>query len=286
MTDPIHILSLGAGVQSSTLALLAAHGELHHLPHPVAAIFADTQDEPASVYRWLERLIGFINAAPHPFPVHIVSKGKLSERALEMHTTKDGRLSSRCDIPVYTLDDDGVGRGKVMNRSCTADFKIVPIMKKAREMGNVPRKRKTGNRIHVVQWIGISVDEIYRMKPSRDWWAESIWPLVDRRMNRHDCKRWMEDKGYPEPPRSSCVYCPYHNNNEWRRLRDEEPEEFAKAIAFEKSLQKTKGASENFRTTPFLHASRVPLDQIDFSTAEEKGQGNLFNNECEGMCGV
>ena len=45
-TNPVHIISLGAGVQSSTMALMAAHGLI--TPHPVAAIFADTQDEPAT----------------------------------------------------------------------------------------------------------------------------------------------------------------------------------------------------------------------------------------------
>jgi hypothetical protein len=286
MSDgPIHVLSLGAGVQSSTLALMAAHGEVPHLPHPVSAIFADTQDEPESVMRWLDQLIGLINAAPHPFPVHVVTKGRLSDNALKMRMTKDGRAFSTTDIPFFTLNYDG-GQGKITNRGCTRDYKLAPIMKKARELGAVPRKRKTGNRVHVVQWIGISCDEIYRMKPSRDWWAESIWPLVDLRMNRHDCKRWMEAKGYPEPPRSSCVYCPYHNNHEWRRLRDEEPKEFARAVAFEKKLQETKAASSNSKTTPFLHRSLVPLDQVDLSTDEERGQGNLFSNECLGMCGV
>jgi hypothetical protein len=287
MTDPIHILSLGAGVQSSTLALMAAWGEVPGLPIPTAAIFADTQDEPASVYRWLDQLIGFINAAPYPFPVHIVSRGRLSESTLKMRVSKKGGLFSSTDVPFFTKNDDGVA-GKITNRGCTFDFKISPILKKARELGAVPRKKKEGNRVHVVQWIGISLDEIYRMKPSRDWWAESIWPLVDLRMNRHDCKRWMQDAGYPEPPRSSCVYCPYHNNHEWRRLRDEEPEEFAKAIEFERNLQETKSATSNFKSTPFLHRSLVPLDQVDLSTDEDRGQGMLsfFNNECEGICGV
>jgi hypothetical protein len=287
---PIHILSLGAGVQSSTLALMAAHGEVPHLPHPTAAIFADTQNEPASVMRWLDQLIGFINAAPHPFPVHIVTKGKLSDAVIDMRVTKDGRNYSKSDIPFYTLDGEKDGRnvthGKIKNRGCTVDYKIVPVMKKARELGAVPRKRKDGNRVHVVQWIGISLDEIYRMKPSRDWWSENVWPLVDMRMNRHDCKLWMESKGYPEPPRSSCVFCPYHNNHEWRRLRDEEPEEFAFAVKFEKQVQEIKARSTNFNSTPFLHASRVPLDQVDLSTLEDNGQMNLFNNECLGMCGV
>lgn len=63
-----HIISLGAGVQSSTLALMAVHGEI--TPMPDAAIFADTQAEPQSVYKWLDWL-----EMQLPFPVHRVTKG-------------------------------------------------------------------------------------------------------------------------------------------------------------------------------------------------------------------
>lgn len=284
MQNRIHILSLGAGVQSSCLALMAAHGKVPNYPALGGAIFADTQDEPESVYSWLNWLEAEIARCPFPFPVHRVTAGKLSLRSLDMRTTEDGRRYSRTDIPFYTRNHDG-SAGRVKNRSCTRDFKIKPIMKKARKMANVPRKSKSA-RVHVVQWIGISVDEIYRMKPSRDWWAESVWPLVDLRMNRHDCKQWMNNMGYPEPPRSSCVFCPFHNNHEWRRLRDDEPESFRRAVEFERAVQRIKGESQNFRTAPFLHRSLRPLDQVDFRTDADHGQGNLFNNECEGMCGV
>ena len=40
----LRVLSLGAGVQSTTLALMAAHGEIG--PMPDCAIFADTGWEP------------------------------------------------------------------------------------------------------------------------------------------------------------------------------------------------------------------------------------------------
>jgi hypothetical protein len=36
----------------------------------------------------------------------------------------------------------------------------------------------------------------------------------------------------------------------------------------------------------YLHRSLKPLAEIDFSSAEDKGQGTLFGDECEGMCGV
>lgn len=274
LASPIHVISLGAGVQSSTMALMAAAGEI--APMPVAAIFADTQDEPKSVYNWLDWLEKEL-----PFPVHRVTRGRLSERSLTMVRTKDGRLFSKTDIPFFTLNHDG-SQGKIVNRGCTRDFKLAPLMRKAREIGNIKRGQKT---VGVVQWIGISLEEIYRMKPSRDRWAESRWPLVELRLNRADCLRWMKHHGYPQPPRSACIYCPFHSNSEWRRLKLEEPQEFLKAVVFEKQLQMAKSKSQNFRTTPFLHRSLKPLNEVDLSTEEENGQ-MTFNNECEGMCGV
>ena len=70
ITDSAVILSLGAGVQSTTLALMAARGDLSPgFPQPLAAVFADTGWEPATVYRHLHWLIGAIGAR---LPIHIV----------------------------------------------------------------------------------------------------------------------------------------------------------------------------------------------------------------------
>lgn len=77
----IHIISLGAGVQSSTLALMAAHGEI--TPMPECAVFADTMAEPQSVYTWLDWLEKQL-----PFPVIRVSKGDLGEYATRVRTSK------------------------------------------------------------------------------------------------------------------------------------------------------------------------------------------------------
>lgn len=256
--EPKHIISLGAGVQSSTMALMAAHGEI--MPLPDAAIFADTQAEPDSVYRWLDWLEKQL-----PFPLHRVSRGSLRDKAL---------LAKTVTLPVFTADAAG-NQGKIRNRNCTRDFKLVPLKQQERRIAG-----------DVVTWIGISADEVWRMKPSREVWREHRWPLVELRMTRQDCLRWMEAKGYPQPPRSACVFCPFHNDAEWRRLRDEEPDAFADAVKFERELQTNAAKNGSFRTVPYLHRSLVPLSEVDLSTAEDRGQANLFNNECEGMCGV
>lgn len=271
-----HYLSLGAGVQSSTLALMYATGELE--PMPKAAIFADTQAEPASVYKWLDWLEKQL-----PFPVHRVTFRSLQQEVLTMRTTEDGRLYSRSDVPIYTLNVETGQKGAIPNRSCTRDYKIRPINKFLRKEVGIKRGEKEPQCVSV---IGISLDEIRRMKPSRDKWVTLRWPLIEKRITRNSCKDWMAAHGYPEPPRSACVFCPYHANSEWRRLQVEEPEEFDRAVKFERKLQETKKESVNFVAMPFLHNSCKPLDQIDFRSDVERGQQLLWDDECEGMCGV
>ena len=275
MTDSkVHIISLGAGVQSSTMALMAACGEL--TPMPTAAIFADTQAEPASVYKWLDWL-----ETKLPFPVERVSKGSLTDVALKLRTRKTGHGQwAKSVIPAYTLEADGT-KGH-MQRVCTYDWKVMELLKAQRRIGKIKRGQKT---VGVISWIGISYDELHRMKPSRKPWVEHIWPLVDKKITRTGCLKWMKAHGYPKPPRSACVYCPFHSDSEWLRLKTEEPTEFARAVQFERDLQETKSKTDNMRGVPYLHNSRIPLDKADFKKPEEPTP-SLWGNECEGLCGV
>jgi hypothetical protein len=268
--DPIHLISLGAGVQSSTMALMAARGEISPKPH--AAIFADTQAEPQIVYRWLDWL-----EKPLPFPVYRVTQGSLEEDTLRVRTRKDGKGTwVPSGIPAYTTNAGG-SKGQ-MPRQCTHDFKLSPFRREVRRL-----MKEVGVK-SAVSWIGISLDEVDRMRPSGVRYLTNRWPLVDLRMTRNDCLRWMARHGYPKPPRSACVFCPYRNDAEWRYLRDQEPQEFQRAVDFEGKWRAAK--QQTLAPTVynlFLHASRVPLPEVDFSDGE---QLNLFRNECEGMCGV
>lgn len=246
---------------------------------PTAAIFADTQAEPASVYQWLDWL-----ETQLPFPVCRVTAGSLTQTALTVNTNKKtGKAYLRNLIPAYTLNPDG-SKG-LLGRDCTLDHKIKPLTKKARQLGKIKHGQK---HIGVIQWIGISLDEVSRMKPSRLPWSQHRWPLIELEMTRHDCFRWMEKNGFPKPPRSACVYCPFHSDHEWRRLKTEEPAAFADAVKFEKDLQALHSNHEGggkITSVPFLNKRLIPLGDIEFS--EDTRQGYLdFINECEGLCGV
>jgi hypothetical protein len=81
------------------------------------------------------------------------------------------------------------------------------------------------------------------------------------------------------------VYCPFHSNEEWRRLQKAEPKEFAKAVDFEHRLHAAwdeHGMIGGLESKPFLHRSRIPIDEVEFTG----GQMDLWGNECAGVCGV
>lgn len=270
----LRVLSLGAGVQSTTLALMAAHGEIG--PMPDCAIFADTGAEPEAVYahlRWL------MSPGVLPFPVHMVSAGNLRDEILG---AADGTSRNDARPPWYIRNSDG-SKG-ILRRQCTQDYKILPIQKRVRDLlGLQPRQRWPKERV-VEKWIGISLDEAIRMKPSWTSAIENRWPLIELRMNRRDCLAWLDSHGYPLPPKSACTFCPFRRDAEWRRMRDEAPEEFADAVAIDHAIR-APGHGRR-RGEAFIHQSLKPLDQVDLSTAAERGQPDLFLNECEGMCGV
>lgn len=273
-----NVLNLGAGVQSSCLALMAAKGEI--TPMPDFAVFADTQAEPQSVYDWLDWL-----ETQLPFPVYRVTKGNLTEDSLKIHNRKDGsgeRLQRI--IPAFGLLPDGT-KTAAIGRSCTADYKVKAILNELRIRCGIKRGQKE---TVITQWIGISWDELQRVKNSTDSWTQHRWPLIERRMTRAHCMQWMKDNGYPEPPRSACVYCPFHSDTEWRRLRNEEPHEFVKAVLFDQKLRQAhQKHNKRLKMEVFLHPSCRPLGSVDFDNDIDKGQQVWdFQAECEGMCGV
>jgi hypothetical protein len=265
------IISLGAGVQSSTMALMAAHGKI--TPMPDAAIFADTGAEPQKVYAWLNWLEQQL-----PFPVYRVGPGDLRETIINAMRGA-GRMDGR--PPFYTLS------GGMIRRQCTVDFKIDPIRRKVRELLGLKRAQRGPAHIAAVQWIGISTDEAQRMKPSQHGYIEHRWPLIEAGMRRADCLSWMAEHGYPRPSKSACTFCPYHDDAMWADMKANDPESWADAVAVDEAIRAgMPGPKRPHGDGWYLHRSRIPLAEVDLRTAEDAGQIDMFGNECEGMCGV
>ena len=255
MSKLLQVISLGAGVQSTTMALMAAHGEI--TPMPDCAIFADTGWEPKAVYAHLARLEQAL-----PFPVHRVSAGNIRDYIMAGKAPRSS--NSYSVVPWFSVD----GMGK---RQCTSNFKIEPLARKQRELLGRSGKAEV--------WIGISLDEAMRARPARKQWQVNRWPLIELRMTRRDCTTWLAAHDW-QAPKSACVGCPYHSDAQWRELRNNSPEDWADAVSVDEAIRHQR------RRVQFMHRSLVPLDQVDLRTDAEVGQLDLFNNECEGLCGV
>ena len=270
------ILSCGAGVQSSTVLLMSCLGELPKLD---AAIFADTGWEPKEVYthlRWLKEY-----SEGHGIPFHILTGRNIRSDNIVAtigHTRKKGERWGA--LPLFTLNPDGtIGQIK---RQCTFEYKIAPVTKFLRREVMGLKYRQHAPKVPTVEhWFGISTDEIRRCRMSPHLWAINYYPLIEElEMTRQDCLDWYSGKDLPTPPRSACIGCPYHDRKEWRRIRETDPDGWADAVEFDAAIRWCGG----MEAPCFLHRDCVPLDQVDLSTEEERGQGMLF--ECSGMCGT
>lgn len=273
--EPVKILSLGAGVQSSTIFRMSCYGELERLD---AAVFADTGWETAATYRNLKSLE--VAASQYGIPIHIVQQGKIKEDALVSQVRGLKKNGVRwASMPLFVLGPNGE-RGMI-RRQCTYEYKIRILEKKFRELaGYKPRQRIPAGTIEV--WKGISIDEGNRASISDKKWISFYYPLIELQMSRLDCLNWFKKKGLPEPPRSACIGCPYHGNAEWRELKARSPDEWQDAVAFDRAIRKCGG----MRGDVFIHAARIPLDEVDLRTDQDKGQMSLFADECMGVCGI
>ncbi|TQJ60511.1 hypothetical protein FBY30_2779 [Arthrobacter sp. SLBN-83] len=263
--DPtLRILSLGAGVQSSALLILAARGDLPKLD---GAIFSDTGWEPAAVYEHLDRLEREV-AKPAGIPIYRVSSGNIRNDALD----PAHRFAS---MPLYIKNKDG-GDG-MTRRQCTSEYKLKPIKEKTRELlGAEPREDGKPGRVpagrFAEQWVGISTDEISRaldqegnLKTGDVKYSRNRYPLIELGMDRDKCRALLTAHGFGDTPKSACIGCPFHSNMQWRQLRDENPKEWQDAVEFDAAIR-AGSARANAQGQPllgqaFLHRSRVPLSE-------------------------
>jgi len=254
----MRILSLGAGVQSSTLLLMACEGELQI----DAAIFADTGWEPWWVYQHLDGLERTAKAAG--IPLYRVGEGALRQDALDNKTASW--------MPLYSVNV--AGKKEQLKRQCTRNYKIRPIRRQVALLNG-------GFSRHVDQLVGISWDEAHRMRDSDVKYIRNVYPLVERRMTRADCVAWLRAHEYPVPRKSACIACPLRSLAEWREI-EADAASWADATDFDERIRRVRDRTRLQEV--FVHRDAIPLPMVDLRTEQDKGQLDMFD-ESDG-CGV
>jgi len=286
MSRKLTVLSLGWGTQSFGLAAMSALGVL---PRVDAAIHADTTHERAETYDFARRWTPW-----------------LEERGVRVVTIKaeDGSQeriwddSGQVMIPLYTVrepyevfgywddsEEDSVwvsfggpvmmpgGERGQLRRSCTQRWKIAPIRQWL-------QTNRDGEKVE--QWLGITLDEVTRMKPSNVQYISNEYPFIeylDRPWTRGMVIKWLIENGLEVPVKSSCVFCPYHDKGTWREIKMSGNGDWQKAVAVDKAIRDKRPGYKCY-----LVAQRIPLADVDFRSEEDHGQLSLWGEECEGMC--
>lgn len=243
--NPFRVISWGCGVQSTTLAVMSALGDL---PRVDAVITADTGWERALTYEMRDFYAECLRE--RGLRVEIVSSGNV----------RDAGLNTDLHIPFWTAT------GRPLRRQCTRYLKIKPIKRRTRELMGYDRSKPPHPAADSVeQWIGFSLDEFVRIKASPVRFIKHRWPLIERKMTRHDCLHYLYNQGLALPPKSACVCCPYRQASDWIEMRRDAPNEFDDAIAFDEEhrhisyLDRTGGAEDAL----YIYKHGGPLAEAD-----------------------
>tara|TARA_Y100000310_G_scaffold195391_1_gene195376 strand:+ start:43 stop:819 length:777 start_codon:yes stop_codon:yes gene_type:complete len=258
----VKIISLGLGVQSTALYLMSSLGYIDRADH---AIFADPGAELPDTYQlwdYLNEWRRLNNGIP------LTKKKKsLYDDIIRGQNSTGQRWAS---IPAFGES------GGMIRRQCTLEYKINVVVKIIRELHGL---KKYGRMKPTEIWLGISLDEIQRMKESRIPKVTYHYPLIDQKITRSDCKKFLEERSFHNVKKSSCVFCPYHSNRQWREIKEDYPEEWKKAIKVDKAIRDS--SKRGVKDQLFLHRSLKPIEEAYLQEDQEE----LFMCE-EGFCGI
>jgi hypothetical protein len=265
----LRVLVLGGGTPSTSLLLLSLAGQLPRLD---AVVFPDTGFERRAVSEHVARLERV--ARPAGVALYRVGAGSLRDAAL------DPAGHDRAGLPLLLADADG--RGRRLPARCATRYRAAPVGRKVRELW------RTAGRPPVELWLGLAREDAARAPRSPCADAGPVryrFPLIERGLTRSDCQRWLAAHGWAAPT-AGCVGCPLQSDLRWAELRDTTPDQWAEAVAFDRSI---RGGHPRQGSPPpsgeaFVHRSLVPLDQVNLDGPADRAVIDGFGNECEGMC--
>ena len=269
MTE-LTVLSMGWGKQTVAMAAMMAFGDL---PKADFLVFADTGHELQSTYTYIRDWTPF-------FEKHGLTLVTVHADNTEVVRADWGRGSIM--IPAFSRDSVMDSFGQI-RRQCTHDWKITPIRRFI--AAELKRRELKKSKEIVESWQGISWDEALRMRKSDVLYIKNRYPLVEQRLSRSDCVRYLATHGLPEPPKSACTFCPFTSLETWRGRKKENTADWEEAINVDDAIRHLRP-----KHRLFVHPYRRVLAQAveipeDHGATQPTLQG--FDELCDGgYCGV
>lgn len=262
--------SYGGGTQSIALVLLVKEGKL---PKPEIIVMADTAYEKSRTWEYHEQHVQpILDELGIPF---VVAPHSLA--TVDLWGGKDGQTLL---IPAFTTLDQRPGEWGKLPTFCSGEWKEAVFFRQLKALGYGPGTEQP--RVQV--WMGMSRDEIHRLKYSRRKWAEYKYPLVaDIPLHRAQCKELLRRHGLPQTISSECWMCPNQQKIEWQVMQEESPKDYEKAGKLERRIRMR---DPHVWFSEYGAMKRLCLDEIVW--AEVSDEGLMFKAEgcVSGMCNI
>jgi len=259
--EPLQVLSMGGGTQSTAMLLLVKEGKLCA---PDIVLHADTGSELPETVDFIGNKIELLCAELNiPFAIVKSHRGNLhdyymSKRALPMIGT----------------------------RSCTMDFKIAPQRRFVREIVGSGNGKKLCD-----FWLGITTDEegrsLIKKKSDPNFgkrrlvsdvkWSGVKYPLLDEfPMSREECISLNTLMDF-EVGKSGCFMCPYMGVKSHLNVKQKYPQLFRISLEME-SLQRARRTEEGkslgwglCKESSLFDIDNLPSSQLEDSNCDNDG---------------
>lgn len=248
--DPLQVLALGGGVQSTAMLLMVRDGKL---PRPDIVIHSDTGSEMPYTEEVIDFCRDICNEIGLRFEIVTSHRGALHEDYIRLQT-----------LPVVGV------------RSCTVNFKVLPQRRLIRTIvGNGKGK------LLAESWLGITTDERRRRVDSDVQWIGNKFPLLDQvPTSRRECNEILKKEGI-EVKKSGCFCCPYQGVKGFIKLKREFPKLFEICLEMESQYHERFGEGDTI--TPRLRT----LKSLEMPSLFSFGPENLTieESECDSVGG-
>ena len=254
------VLSCGAGMQSTALALMSCENKMKGMIHkevPIydAVVFCDLGLEPY----WVKDQVEFIKNA--------CEKAGILFKIIDSNLYKDymdkfgeGHVSS---VPFWSVDENG--KKAKMRRHCTIDYKILLVEKFLRYnlLGYKKYQRlKPEDVLAHEMHIGFSAEEsrrISRLNPSNLYIKK--YPLVEMGWERADSYKYILEVWGLDTKASACSFCPFHMNYFFKHLKENAADEYKKIVAFDRLIGE-KQEKTAIKSKIFISRSRKRIEDL------------------------
>lgn len=226
----INVLSCGGGVQSTAIVGLIYAGTL---PRPDLLVMVDTGYEKRGTLEYVDTILRRACA-------------KMAIEFVMLRTPNNDSVFSQSGvllIPAYKVLPDGTVQ-KLPTR-CSGPWKAEVIRRYLRSRG-VAKAR---------MWLGISTDEADRQRVSKQGWVTNYYPLLDLNISRYQCLYTIRSLGWPDPARSSCIFCPNQKDDEYELLKSEYPVDYQRVVVIDNDIERRDPSL-------FLHRSLTRMRDI------------------------